>query len=378
MTGRSRFPLCGLHVSIFLMLTTLAGCSNPSDSPLVALEKARILIDRGQADEAVPLISRAIDSLPQDAQARYLRGVAYENLNLEAKALEDYSECLKLNPERTDALNNKAVVLARMERFEEAAAEFTKLLQLNPQDALAFRNRGLCRFDQQQYDLALADYNQAIELAPRAPANWFQRGNVFLEQDLFEQAESDYSQAIELDPDFARAWMNRGVARYQDGRKAAATEDLQMAQTLDNNIILPGLDFFRDEPDPNSDLWTIVRATADVALADRGFSELMLLQEYPAFWCAKFSAQYRGTDRVVLVTCIRSGHAGMLLPTTIAPSIDVESDELAESSPAMSLLILTIDEVTTTSMVHQFKESWAPDSSKAHPVILQYDVPADQ
>lgn len=378
MAGRTRFPIYGTLLSILLMLTTLAGCGNPSDSPLVALEKARILIDRGQADEAVPLISRAIDSLPQDAQARYLRGVAYESLNLQAKALEDYSECLKLNPERTDALNNKAVVLARMERFEEAAAEFTKLLQLNPQDALAFRNRGLCRFDQQQYDLALADYNQAIELAPRAPANWFQRGNVFLEQERFDRAEADYSQAIELDPDFARAWMNRGVARYQDGRKAAAAEDLQMAQTLDNNIILPGLDFFRDDPDPNTDLWTIVRATADVALASRGFSELTLLQEYPSLWCAKFSAQYLGTDRVVLVTCIGSGHAGILLPATITPSTVIESGELTESSPAMSLLILKIDEATMTAMVHQFKESWTPDASKAHPFILQYDVPADQ
>ena len=115
-------------------VTVTVGCGASADSPEVKLERARILMQRDQAAEAIPLLNEVIDATPKDPEARYQRGVAYESLSVLEKALIDYTECLTLNPERTDALNNKAVVLAKMKRFEDAAAEFTRLVDLDHRD----------------------------------------------------------------------------------------------------------------------------------------------------------------------------------------------------------------------------------------------------
>lgn len=378
MANRFLIPLRHLQVCVLIMLTAISGCADPSDSPLVALERARILIDRGHAAEAIPLITQAIDAMPEDAEARYLRGVAYESLLLPEKALEDYTECLKRNPERTDALNNKAVVLARLERFEEAAAQFSLLLERDPQDALAYRNRGLCRLDQQQYALALQDYDQAIALAPAEPANWFQRGNVFLEQEEYERAEADYSQAIEIDPDFARAWMNRGVARYQNGQRASAAEDLQRAQSLDDSIILPGLDFFSQASGSGPEFWNSVRVAAESELSRRGFREVKLVREYPAFQCAEYSARFVDQPRTVFVTCSSSDQADVLLPTSGSLASEAAVVSGTPASAAIALLILQSDPATNTISVRRFEDPWKPDTASMQPAILLHLGPEDQ
>lgn len=364
------------NVILMLLIVACGGCTGSTESPLVVMERARILMDRGKQDEAVPLLTQVIDALPEEAQARYLRGVAYESLNVLERALTDYEGCLQIDPQRRDARNNKAVVLARMQRFEDAATEFSELLQSDPQDALAYRNRALCRFDQELFEQALADYNTAIELAPQDPSGWFQRGNVYLEQDRFAEAEADFSKAIALDAEFAKAWMNRGVARYHAGRKTQAAEDLQTARSLDDNIILPGIDFFAEVPaattshQPVEESWSAIRDVAVSELTSRGFTEITAVHQYPGFRCAEFSARMRDQPRRILVTCVDAEQNELLLPafsfSTSGTPAAVDQDNAA------AVLILQIDDAADgTITVRQFQEAWNPDPASVSPVIIR-------
>lgn len=344
---------------VLAIVIGLAGCSGSPNSPEVKLERARILMERDQAAEAIPLLNEVVDATPKDPEARYQRGVAYESLDVLEKALADYTECLVLDQDRTDALNNKAVVLARMKRFEEAAVEFSRLVDLDPQGPLAYRNRGLCYFDLKQYDAALADYAKALELAPEEPACWFQRAGVYLAQNRFEEADQDYSKAIKLDPELAKAWMNRGVARYRRGQKDLAAEDLKRAQSLDDNIVLPAIDFFANETTPAADSgWSAEKSAAEKELGDRGFSSVKLVNEYPAFRCAAYAAVYEGDDWTIVVGTQAENADTLTLPP-------VPSD-----TSAIGLLILKTQAGTTT--VIDFQQPWKPAAQNLEPVLVRY------
>jgi tetratricopeptide (TPR) repeat protein len=355
-----------------------AGCGGSPDSPEVKLERARILMEREQAAEAIPLLNEVVAAAPKNPEARYQRGVAYESLDVLEKALVDYTECLAMDAERTDALNNKAVVLARMRRFEEAAAEFTRLVDLDPQGSLAYRNRGLCHFDLKQYDAALADYAKALELAPDDASNWYQRAGVYLEQKRFEEAEQDYSKAIDLDPVFPKAWMNRGITRYRRGERKLAAEDFQKAQSLDDNIILPDIDFFADttpsaettaQPS-GSDVWKTVLDAAEKELMNRGATDIKLVAEHPSFQCAEYSAIIDNKAWRILVSCGPDGRDSLTLP---AVSKSNEADEI--DTALVALLILNLDAANGRPSIGRFEKPWSFSGTATDSVIQRYRVP---
>jgi len=364
---RMNFP------SAICLLLLMTGCARSPDSPEVTLERARILMAQDQTASAIPLLDLVIESAPRNSEAFFQRGVAYENLELPEKALADYDACLKLDEFRTDALNNKAVQLAKLKRMDEAVLAFTELVDLDREDFLGYRNRGLCRFDQKDYANAMDDYNKAIGLNPDDASSWFQRGNVYLATNALTEAESDYSKAIELDPDFAKAWMNRGVVNYRTGKRTQAAEDLTKAQELDSNIVIPTIDVFSDiaksaaatEAMPD-DSWKTCCSLAEKELSERGFTELVFVREFPDLRCAELTGEIDGQPHTILVTYQQAAQS-----TVTLPCVDFESTN--GEKPSYVLLVLKMpDARKTSSDVIRFDMNWNPGPQTGEPVIMNY------
>ena len=376
----SNLKIQALWPWMLLLAVFSVGCGGSPDSPEVKLERARILMEREQAAEAIPLLNEVVDAIPKDPEARYQRGVAYENLNVLEKALNDYNECLILDSERTDALNNKAVVLAKMERFKEAAVEFTRLVNLDPQGALAYRNRGLCHVDLEDYETALADYAKALELDPKDSANWYQRAGVYLAQKRYEEAEEDYTKAIEITPDLAPAWMNRGVARYKRGEKKLAAEDLKKAQSLDENIVVPDIGFFDDTPAATAGStaieskplnWSTVKLAAEKEISAKGFSGLLLIEEIPELLCGQYQADLNGRSWTVLVTVATAGKETVVLPAEGVA-------QASQTDPALNATALMILEPSGSGLelaVRAFEKPWSPGKSSTGSMVVPYKLP---
>lgn len=367
--SRFRLPLT------FCLLLALTGCARSPDSPEVLLERARILMAQDQTANAMPLLDNVIAAAPQNSEAFFQRGVAYESLELPEKALADYETCLKLDEFRTDALNNKAVQLAKLKRMEEAVAAFTELVDLDREDFLGYRNRGLCRFDQQDYPGAIDDYNKAIKLNPEDASSWFQRGNVHLAMNSLTEAENDYSKAIDLDPDFAKAWMNRGVVNYRTDRKTQAAADLAKAQELDSNIVIPAIDVFSEIAKSAAatammpaDNWTSCRSLMENELTERGFSQLIFVREFSDLRCAELTGVVDGQTRTILVTCQNADQSTVTLPC-------VNSESTSSGTPPFALLVMHApDGSSTTLEVARFEMNWSPRSEIGEPVIMNYNL----
>ena len=362
------------------------GCSATTDSPEVTLEKANMLADRGRFDDAIPVYTKALELFPQRADVYFRRGVCYENIDLPEKALLDYSKCLELDPQFTDAINNKGVILAKLGRFADAIHEFTLLVNQYPENALARRNRGLCHHDLGQFDAAIADYNKAIELVPDDAQSWFQLGNVYLEQEKLEEAINSYNKAISLDAEFSKAWMNRGVAKYSLGQKPEALADLQQARLLNDNIVIPGIDWANAAseadvvvvakpviPELKADDWEACMALAKHELLDRNFASISVQIAYADLRCGILDADKDGTHRQIVVGVKRDPSA---------TDVDLPAATSNTSPLPTSLLLLVYkpaadDPADGTLEVASFTENWNPATTTSKPVLLNVSLPVE-
>lgn len=79
-----------------------------------------------------------------------------------------------------------------MTRAHKAIADYTEAIRLNPEFADACFNRGNAYYGKGQYDDAIADYTEAIRLNPKFAEAYYNRGNAYE-----AKAEADFTKAEE-------------------------------------------------------------------------------------------------------------------------------------------------------------------------------------
>ena len=161
------------HKAELLATTALAG------SDLTALQRTRLLLNRGLALElqgahagALVDLTQAIDgrALPQAEQAFALfeRGMALDGLGRLADALGDYDASLMLTPKSAPTLNNRANVLRRLNRFDEARRDYLASLAAgNGQPEYPHYGLGQVAEAQNDPETARGHYAKALAANPK-------------------------------------------------------------------------------------------------------------------------------------------------------------------------------------------------------------------
>lgn len=106
---------------------------------------------KGAGDEAIAVCTRAIKSGTYNgrtlALAYFNRGVEWKAKGDLAKAIADYGDAIKSDPQQSAAYNNRGIAYAAASDYEKAIADYDKAVELNPTYASALNNRGLAYFN---------------------------------------------------------------------------------------------------------------------------------------------------------------------------------------------------------------------------------------
>lgn len=132
-------------------------------------------------------------------------------------------------------LNNRANAYQNKRDWDRAIQDYDQAIRLDPDFALARNNRGSAYQHKGDYERALRDYNNAIRLDSTFAVAFSNRGRVHHFQENYALAIRDYDQAIELDPDYALAYYNRALARFDQGLYIGSVPDFVRAFNLDPN-----------------------------------------------------------------------------------------------------------------------------------------------
>jgi tetratricopeptide (TPR) repeat protein len=130
-----------------------------------------------------------------------------------------------------DAFNNRGVAYRLKGDIDRAIQDYTQAIKLNGKLASAFNNRGVAYDLKGDYERAIADYDKAITLKP-TPEAYFNRGNAYLGKSQYASAIDDYNQALKVKADFGPAYDNRCWARAVVGILKPALADCNEAFRL--------------------------------------------------------------------------------------------------------------------------------------------------
>ena len=75
-----------------------------------------------------------------------------------------------------DAFNNRGNAYFAESQFDRAIEDYNQAIRLNPDYANAFINRGNVYRKGGQYDRAILDFDEAIRLSPQNPLAFYSRG----------------------------------------------------------------------------------------------------------------------------------------------------------------------------------------------------------
>ena len=163
-----------------------------------------------QGEDALPILERAVQLLPQDADVQCDLGTALRQRGDVVGAVECYERALALRPEHVGAMVELANVLQLGGRFLEAAATYQRALDVQPEVAELHNNLGDALRDAGRRDDALTSYGRALAIRPDFAEAHSNLGNALRGLGRFDQAAVSYRRALAIKPDFAEAHNNLG------------------------------------------------------------------------------------------------------------------------------------------------------------------------
>lgn len=164
-------------------------------------------------------------------------GITYDRVEFYEKAIEEFNEALRLDPEYIEVLNNLAVTYQRMGLTDEAVERLKEALMQRPGYPEAHCNLGNIYASTGKSGEALSEFEAALALNPENALVHHCMGNVYAEQDKLTDAIREFQETLKLDPDNIHARSSLGTLYARQGMHEAALREFQEA--LDRDPELP-------------------------------------------------------------------------------------------------------------------------------------------
>lgn len=163
-----------------------------------AVEKAHVLLDRGDYQAAVRTLLPVVTRRPDDARAHYYLGLAYAALGAHAGAISQFRASVRLAP--ADAAFHEGLGQAYRETGDtgEARREFEEAARLAPDDPDYLIALAGLLLDGGRTEAAIAPLRRAARLRPRAPEIHLLLAAVLRHAGDASGARSEYAEAARL------------------------------------------------------------------------------------------------------------------------------------------------------------------------------------
>jgi tetratricopeptide (TPR) repeat protein len=154
------------------------------------------------------------------------RGTAYYNKGDYDRAIHDYDQTIRLNPNDVPAYYSRGLAYKKKRDYDRAVQDFDEAIRLNPNYERAYYDRGNAYLDKDEYDRAVQEFDEAIRLSPNDAYAYNNRGIAYERKGGYDQAIQNYNQAIRLNSNYVTAYGNRGSAYFAQSNLTAAIADL--------------------------------------------------------------------------------------------------------------------------------------------------------
>ena len=166
------------------------------------------------------------------AQSYFQSGSAHDDLGNYDQAIQDYTEAIKIKPDKHEAYYNRGNAHAAQQNYEQAIQDYTEAIKIKPDKHEAYNNRGVAYYNQQNYEQAIQDYTEAIKIKPDYHEAYSNRGNAHAAQQNYEQAIQDYTEAIEITGEDANTLANLSQSLFLNNEDTKAISSIEKVLSL--------------------------------------------------------------------------------------------------------------------------------------------------
>lgn len=177
-------------------------------------------------DEAIKAADTLLALSPKYAPAMAMRSDLMWEMGDSTGALEWVNKALDVNKYDAEMLHHRGVMLARMERYEEAEQDMDRAIYLDPSSSGAYITRAMVRYFRDNLNGALSDYDMSIRIDPASVTGHYNRGNLRAQIGDDNRAIEDFDMVIDAEPDNLLAIFYRGMLRENTGDYRGAEQDM--------------------------------------------------------------------------------------------------------------------------------------------------------
>ncbi len=181
-----------------------------------------VLQDQGKWDEAIEAYKKGWGCGNQQAIRDLCR--LLKRTHADEEAMEYLRQGLERFPDDGSLLWIQALMLKRLEQYDEAVRCLNRYIELKPSQAPSgYREIASCWEDREDYTKAEEYYQKAIDHNPKEAKSWRLFGKYYANKRKMQEKALPYlEKAVELDPESLYGWMKLGEVYEALGRQEEA------------------------------------------------------------------------------------------------------------------------------------------------------------
>ena len=216
---------------LILLAAATAGLpSRAAESPAVPGPGAAVSVAGAPAADPTPGAAAALDG--------YLSGRLLEERGMEAEALEEYLQALRLDPGRPGIELRVSELEARLGEWQRSLESAGRVLEHDPGNARAFWLQGSALFSLGRPVESLKVLQAAVAADSQQPDYWKTLARVAELLDQVEVMATGWRRAVELDDGDSEAWFQ--LAAVEARRSHFVAADSMLAEAMALNPVRPG------------------------------------------------------------------------------------------------------------------------------------------
>jgi tetratricopeptide (TPR) repeat protein len=146
------------------------------------------------------LFMHALDTTRNNSIAHLWVGMAWQDEGDSSRALTEYREAARLDPNDLFTHFTMGGLLDKLDRPEEALAEYRRALQINPKEPAVHDRMGVILVELGHYDEACGEFRGAARLDPSSPWPHFYLGKALAMQGRDGPAVVEFREALRIEP----------------------------------------------------------------------------------------------------------------------------------------------------------------------------------
>lgn len=197
-------------------------------SPLFGqeLEKAKLLYENEEFEQAISLLNEIIEKDDDAFDAYLLRGNCFQKEEKFVAAIQSYEKAQKLDSKSAILNANHGAAFLNLNQYDRAEKRIKKALKLDPDLPEAHYFMGNLLYFDFRTSAAMRHYNKAIQLNPAYRDAIYMRAAAYVEMEKYDLALRDYQRVLELDPTLSVAKFNTAVIYIESEAYQKALEIL--------------------------------------------------------------------------------------------------------------------------------------------------------